>query len=147
MDKNEKLILSYSTLHNMLDDAQNDGLFAEGCCYDLNYDIDEEIKRNIESGDIKMVEDYNNGGYVSREEAKAAYCRKFCTQGAACPDYKCKEVNDAFDKIPSAHIEPRSAHWIINSDGYYPYCSSCKYEPKSGEMTRYCPDCGARMKG
>lgn len=59
MDKNEMLTLSYSTLHNMLDDAQHDGLFADGCCYDLDYDIDEEIKRNIESGDIKIVEDYN----------------------------------------------------------------------------------------
>lgn len=71
MDKNEMLTLSYSTLHNMLDDAQHDGLFADGCCYDLDYDIDEEIKRNIESGDIKIVEDYNNGSYISREEAKA----------------------------------------------------------------------------
>ena len=93
MDKNEILTLSYSTLYNMLDDAQNAGLFADGCCYDLDYDIDEEIKRNIESGDIKIVEDYNNGGYISREEAKSAYCRNFCTQGAACPDYRCKEVN------------------------------------------------------
>ena len=146
MDKNEILTLSYSTLYNMLDDAQNAGLFADGCCYDLDYDIDEEIKRNIESGDIKIVEDYNNGGYISREEAKSAYCRNFCTQGAACPDYRCKEVNDAFDKIPSFHIKPMSARWIINSDGYYPYCSNCKHEPQSGKMTRYCPDCGARMK-
>ena len=146
MDKNEILTLSYSTLYNMLDDAQNAGLFADGCCYDLDYDIDEEIKRNIESGDIKIVEDYNNGGYISREEAKSAYCRNFCTQGAACPDYRCKEVNDAFDKIPPAHIKPMSARWIINSDGYYPYCSNCKHEPQSGKMTRYCPDCGARMK-
>lgn len=33
--------------------------------------------------------------------------------------------------------------WLINSDGYYPYCSQCKYEPK--EMTRYCPNCGVEM--
>ena len=35
--------------------------------------------------------------------------------------------------------------WLINSDGYYPYCSQCKYEPK--EMTHYCPNCGAKMNG
>lgn len=37
--------------------------------------------------------------------------------------------------------------WLINSDGYYPYCSECKEEPKHGEMTHYCPNCGARMDG
>ena len=35
--------------------------------------------------------------------------------------------------------------WIINSDGYYPYCSECKEEPKSGIMTHYCPNCGCKM--
>ena len=36
--------------------------------------------------------------------------------------------------------------WLINSDGYYPYCSECKEEPKNGIMTHYCPNCGARME-
>lgn len=39
------------------------------------------------------------------------------------------------------------AHWEINPDGYYPYCSNCKSEPKGREMTDYCPNCGARMDG
>lgn len=39
------------------------------------------------------------------------------------------------------------AHWEINPDGYYPYCSNCKTEPKGREMTDYCPNCGAKMKG
>lgn len=38
------------------------------------------------------------------------------------------------------------AKWIINSDGYYPYCSSCKKIPECGVMSKYCPECGARMK-
>lgn len=37
----------------------------------------------------------------------------------------------------------KTGKWLINSDGYYPYCSQCKYEPK--EMTRYCPNCGVEM--
>lgn len=37
----------------------------------------------------------------------------------------------------------KTCKWLINSDGYYPYCSQCKYEPK--EMTRYCPNCGVEM--
>lgn len=37
--------------------------------------------------------------------------------------------------------------WEICSDGYYPYCSECKSEPDGGKMSRYCPNCGARMDG
>lgn len=35
--------------------------------------------------------------------------------------------------------------WEISSDGYYPYCKRCKARPL--EMTKYCPECGARMDG
>ena len=35
--------------------------------------------------------------------------------------------------------------WLICSDGYYPYCSECRHEPPHGEMTNYCPQCGAKM--
>lgn len=39
------------------------------------------------------------------------------------------------------------AKWEINSDGYYPYCSHCKTEPKNGVMSKRCPECGAKMDG
>lgn len=40
------------------------------------------------------------------------------------------------------------AEWRICSDGYYPYCEDCGYEPpREAGMTRYCPNCGARMDG
>ena len=44
------------------------------------------------------------------------------------------------------------ATWLINPDGYYPYCSNCGYEPdrpvfNKTNMTPYCPNCGERMKG
>ena len=39
----------------------------------------------------------------------------------------------------------RVAHWNINCDGYYPYCSRCKSEPPGREMSKYCPSCGAKM--
>lgn len=38
-----------------------------------------------------------------------------------------------------------TAHWNINCDGYYPYCSGCGSEPPGREMSRYCPNCGRRM--
>jgi hypothetical protein len=34
--------------------------------------------------------------------------------------------------------------WKINCDGYYPYCANCMEEPKGG-MSKYCPNCGAKM--
>lgn len=42
-------------------------------------------------------------------------------------------------------VMENTGKWLINSDGYYPYCSQCKYEQK--QKTRYCPNCGAFMKG
>lgn len=42
----------------------------------------------------------------------------------------------------------RVRRWEICSDGYYPYCSGCHYEPPWGEpLTKFCPECGARMVG
>ena len=40
-----------------------------------------------------------------------------------------------------------TANWIICCDGYYPFCSVCGEEPLGREMSRYCPNCGARMDG
>ena len=52
---------------------------------------------------------------------------------------------DAF--VDLTHDIAQSGHgkWNINPDGYYPYCSCCKQEPKGGAMTDYCPNCGAKM--
>lgn len=47
---------------------------------------------------------------------------------------------DTDDAAPADH-----GHWIINSDGYYPQCSNCMREPESGKMTKFCPNCGAKM--
>lgn len=48
----------------------------------------------------------------------------------------------AVDAVPVVH-----GRWLINPDGYYPYCSECKEEPESGKMTKFCPNCGADMRG
>lgn len=39
------------------------------------------------------------------------------------------------------------AKWEISSDGYYPYCKKCNARPENGKMTKYCPNCGAKMDG
>ena len=51
-----------------------------------------------------------------------------------------------FEKPCLSYDEP-TEKWIISSDGYYPYCSHCKTEPENGVMSKYCPECGARMDG
>lgn len=52
------------------------------------------------------------------------------------------------DKVNAMQLSPSrpKGHWIINANGYYPYCSECKTEPKSGDMTDFCPSCGADMR-
>lgn len=54
---------------------------------------------------------------------------------------------EIFDPELKELLTPPQRHgqWLINPDGYYPYCSECYYEPKGGEMTKFCPDCGAKM--
>ena len=38
------------------------------------------------------------------------------------------------------------AQWIISSDGYYPFCSKCKYWlPYESNLSRTCPNCKAEM--
>lgn len=52
------------------------------------------------------------------------------------------------DHAPTADVtEVIHAKWEISSDGYYPYCTNCKTEPKNGVRSKYCPECGARMGG
>ena len=36
-----------------------------------------------------------------------------------------------------------TAHWDINCDGYYPFCSVCGEAAQ--HMTPYCPNCGYRL--
>ena len=56
-------------------------------------------------------------------------------------------IKEWLEQIPAVQPEKKIGQWLINSDGYYPYCSTCKNEPKSRTMTDYCPNCGAYMKG
>lgn len=43
--------------------------------------------------------------------------------------------------------EVKRGRWLINPDGYYPYCSECQKEPQGRVMTDWCPNCGAEMDG
>lgn len=57
-------------------------------------------------------------------------------------------ARDYIKKLPAADVqEIKRGEWKINSDGYYPYCSECGKEPNNGIMSKFCPECGAKMDG
>lgn len=94
---------------------------------------------------------------ISRQAAKEAYCNTFCHPGAICPDGLCKEVNEAFDAVPSAEPVRMKGKWIpiqrgfFNKDVTQVKCGQCGnlldligVNCGRGDAN-YCPNCGARM--
>lgn len=80
--------------------------------------------------------------YIDAEAAKRMAVE---TVVSTMPDVA-ELLEKAIDNIPAADVEPvRHGRWLINPDGYYPYCSECKQEPARCIMTNYCPNCGAKM--
>ena len=63
-----------------------------------------------------------------------------------CAEWRIPLNIDAVNMQPIVQPEAKRGRWLINSDGYYPYCSVCMKEPENGVMTDYCPNCGAEMK-
>lgn len=80
--------------------------------------------------------------YIERE----ANAFPLCKDNVICCNDDCRGCANA---VYRAYIKRRikSGRWVISSDGYYPYCSGCGNEPKHGEMTNFCPNCGADMRG
>ncbi|MBQ5824773.1 MAG: hypothetical protein IIW48_08205 [Clostridia bacterium] len=86
---------------------------------------------------------------ISRQETIEAL-KRFETQcwEDACFKPLMADARIIIQSLPPARVEKRKvAQWIICPDGYYPYCSGCNEEPQGGAMTRFCPNCGARMTG
>ncbi len=58
------------------------------------------------------------------------------------------DLCDVFAAIPTEDVMPIvHGKWDICSNGYYPYCSICRCEPEGKKLTKYCPNCGAKMDG
>lgn len=52
-------------------------------------------------------------------------------------------LQEAYKLIEEYDRTNPTAHWDIDCDGYYPFCSNCKESP--AKMSKHCPNCGARM--
>lgn len=79
---------------------------------------------------------------------------EFITKGLNNPDktkafgYDAIEILTEIEYAPTVELAmEKEGRWLVNPDGWYPYCSECHSEPKSGELTNFCPNCGAKMKG
>lgn len=106
-----------------------EALMAEGEIYDINYDFKERKPCEDAVSRYKVLMLIENSSNDLADSVDNRY------------------LQNEVKKLPPVTPEPRTGKWLINSDGYYPYCSECKAEPKSGEMTDFCPNCGAKMEG
>lgn len=91
-------------------------------------------------------------------QEKRKMCAFFCQRCYDCPfgeerkwsihycrSVKMKKPGVAIDIVQKWSDENSGplARWKINSDGYYPYCSDCGFEPE--RISLYCPNCGKKM--
>ena len=133
-----------------------------------------DIKRiiaDVISADVVSVREYQKLAGENRELkrllgiaiADFECLTKMCdeTQCENCPhnymrNYPCDccewQYKDEAEKLLKsetlAEFQPViHARWEISSDGYYPYCKKCNARPENGKMTKYCPNCGAKMDG
>ena len=106
--------------------------------FTLEYDFQYSIKVDRDTGVMYAVSNGNNNAgtftpLINADGKPLIY----------------KQIIKESDLVKMGVIEPgeiKQAEWLINSDGYYPYCSACMTEPRNGVMTDYCPTCGAKMK-
>ena len=101
-------------------------------------------------------EDMNTGEYISRDLALkqlnatclATDCDNY--NGVRCRACAYADAMDFIDAIPAADVQPvKHGRWIIK--GQEIYCSECDTESSynsfgASQFTRFCPNCGARMK-
>ena len=96
---------------------------------------------------------------ISREDLKQRVMGHFCGSCSVLykdadilelGEYCCDMILDTIafiDGLPTIEAQPiKRGKWLINCDGYYPYCSNCKEEPQGREMTDFCPNCGCYMR-
>ena len=70
-------------------------------------------------------------------------CPALARVGAFTEDLAVEMWNTRVEEHKQSEIEETVAHWNINCDGYYPFCSHCGEAAQ--HMSRFCPNCGRKM--
>ena len=87
--------------------------------------------------------------FIKREDVLAKideFVKQNMAHGFPVDVFDIEMMKKMIEKIPAEDVATVvHGHWIICSDGYYPYCSRCKEEPTSRKMTKFCDHCGAKM--
>lgn len=88
--------------------------------------------------------------YISREEAikelREVYEKEYPTASGDFDEYASHDVPNILRNMKATDVQPvKHGRWELRCYGDYPYCSNCNNEPKSKEITLFCPNCGARM--
>ena len=73
------------------------------------------------------------------------FAQSICENMALTEDEANKFIALLWQQQRCVVAEVKHGKWKINSDGYYPYCSECNNEPENGKLTKYCPNCGAKI--
>ena len=61
--------------------------------------------------------------------------------------YTDDDAVEAIEDLPSAQPERKRGKWIDDGDPFMWECGCCGYRVKRYNNTRYCPNCGADMRG
>lgn len=155
----------YIERNAVLEEALNNKAVRAGLADEIDI---KEIINDVSSADVISVGEYQGLADENRELkrllriaiADFESVTKICdeTQCESCPNnylrnYPCEwQYRDEAEKLLKsetlAEFQPVvHARWEISSDGYYPYCKKCNARPENGKMTKYCPNCGAKMDG
>ena len=100
--------------------------------------------------------------YIERDDIYYTLKEMYCDE---CTDEKCQmceyaKIMFVLDNLPIADVQPiRRGNWICNQELYYngmAKCSCCNAEfyvediqalQGDAECVKYCPNCGADMRG
>lgn len=106
----------------------------------------EEIIKALPS--VQLATDTNVGDMISRQAAIDAYGGWYvdeCTEGGFIGT-----VKQLLEGLPPVQPERKKGHWIAPK--YYPTqftytCSKCGYKQSFNGKFKFCPNCGADMRG
>lgn len=93
---------------------------------------------NTRYGEKNITTLENRLKYLLQSEAVRMYDEK----DPRSHNYK-RDILELDHLVFDSKREEKTAHWDINIDGYYPFCSHCCEATQY--MSPYCPNCGRKM--